>query len=482
MLFLFANINNWKIFFILCALSLFALSACATNNGFEGGTLDEAVYEGVLMAFEDIEDVAAGRLPSPVAVRYRPMAGRPSLNMNVGFGTLELLSFEQPDRILNRFYVEQGDFVRAGDILVSARRENTEIFVQRHLREVDELARFEEDFEYQRTNRQIELEDLRYELETARDWERPSINLAIAELEYEDFVRSNERAIIDMRRQIAETEALMNDEYITSPIDGLVIFLDRFFREDWDIDDGHIMAAVADVDTMNLHVRGHLHILRYDDIVPVIFAEHEFLTRVVNDPFAAGARDIESVILEPFDSEILPRIFAEFEYDWNSFSGNPSRFAMPTWNMFGPGIWIRNEAVHHEPVRGEVGATRTFVMVYENGIFGRRIVTLSPYVMGSYVHVLSGLAPGEIVADAGAQDVPEGFEVAETAQLSEDTVLEILADFIAANFENMTDRERADIIGATQRIDADGTVVIEMILEDGSLEEIGRVTAGSYVG
>ncbi|MCL2356499.1 MAG: hypothetical protein FWC70_04960 [Defluviitaleaceae bacterium] len=393
-----------------CFLSLLfflIFAACATDGEFESGTLDAVVADGLLMPFEDIGDAAAGRLPSPVAVEYRPMPGRLRLNADVGFSVAEELSFELEDRIFNDFYVEPGQFVRAGEILASARRDNTEIFMQRHLRAIDELARFEEDFRDGRDRRSVEIQELRIELETARDWERISLNLAIAEIQYEEFVRNSQRMMRDMRRDIADTRVLTADEYITAPFDGLVIHINRTIRPDLEVSEGVLVAIVADVNTMNLNVQGNMHFLRYDDIVPVIFAEHEFLTRVVSDPFAGGERGTAWFILQPLDSQILPQIFAEFEYDWDAFRHNPSRFAEPHWNMFGDGIWVRQEAVFFEAIRGEVALpgmpppTRTFVMVYENGVFGRRIITLSPYTFGSYVHVLSGLVPGEIVADAG---------------------------------------------------------------------------------
>jgi len=404
---------NLKFLFIPLFCLLFF--SCSIEDAYETGTFDAAVSEGFLMALDDIEDVAAGRLPNPVAVQYRPMFGRPRPTVTVSFIIFEELSFRQADRVFNDLYVEPGQFVREGDVIASAHRDNTEIFVQRHLRAVDELARFEEDFEIGRDRRQIEIEDKRDELESAaRDWDRISMELAILQISYDDFVRDSQRAISNKRRDIAETETLMADEFITAPFDGLVIHVDRTIRPDVDVDDGQILAIVADVSSMVLITRGDMHIIRYDDIVPVTFADHQFLTRVANDPFAAGVRETEWFLLKPFDMEILPQIFAEFEYDWEAFRNNPMRVAHPQWNMFGEGIWIRSEAVFHETVRGEVAIpgmpnpTRTFVMVYENGVFGRRIVTLSPYATGGYVHVVSGLVPGEIVADAGSQD-PRGY-------------------------------------------------------------------------
>jgi hypothetical protein len=388
---------------VLIILLILFLSACASDEydyedeNFVPATFAAAIEAGVLM--DAVHVAAFARPPQFGVVEVVNLYEDRNVILNINFAVGEGLTFQQPYRYFSEFFVEEWDFVREGDVIASAFYDASDIVVSQHMRARSELARAEEDFAAERYMREIELEETRIAIEFATDteWERLVINLRMLELQNEQFLINGRRALEETRRRLNETEERISMEYIVAPFDGLVTSLTSI-REDAVVATGRVIATVADVDSVFLSASsGVAYIFRYGDVFPATIRDWEFDVRVVNEPFAMGHRQgSRPYILEPLEDGIIQEILYYLEGDWDALINQGERRAHPRFNMFGYGIVLPMRAVQ-TAIGMTADTERQFVFVYEDGVFGRRFVTLAPYRSGQYVYVISGLEAGQKV-------------------------------------------------------------------------------------
>jgi len=380
------------------------LTACGAE--FETSTIgsfDDAVNAGLIMAFERAEATAA--LPRYAPVFLDTRVSTRNIVFSIEFFRHYDLPFEMENLSFRQFYVSEGDMVREGDILASGFYEPTDIEIARHRRAVNDLRQMETDFRDERYRRRIEIQDLEREVDTAvaTARERAIINLAIRELEYEQFITQTQRAIQNARESIADTEFLFAAEYITAPFDGLITSI-AAIREGTTIAENRVIVSIADVDTVFFNVPGPgAHIFRYGDIVPISLAGEEFYAKVASDPFAGGFRGAgANFILRPLSYEGIANALYRLEGNWTQLRRYDGRRAYPTQNMYGESIWLPFAAINTVLVTIlELPVETYYVIIYDDGVFRQRFITPGLYISGQYQHVLSGVEPGQYVVIAG---------------------------------------------------------------------------------
>jgi len=400
MLFLFAKI-------LLLIIPMLLLTACGEDyyNEYEDyeyepeiiiGTFEAAVEAGLLMDLQRAEATAVIPRTAPVEISHLSLPQSSRLNVNVN--VTEPMSFDNPYTIFNGFYVSLGEIVREGDILASASPEVTDFFAMHHRNARNDLSRFESDFAQERVRRQIEMDDTQIEIDrtTGSVRERHMLNLEIQRLRYEQYVLDTNRTIYNMRRAIEAEAELIDDEFLIAPFDGIIVDV-ASIRIGSQTQRRH-MITVARSDSVFFSVNANnFHTFRYGDILPAEVGDLEFHVQVVNDPFATGTRDGQHLfLLSPIEPGIFEELLYRYDNSWDRIWGRGDAYVRPIWNMFGEGIVISNGIIQTAPSR-HGGPGSPYVTVYENGTFGRRFITVAPYVAMSQVVVISGLYPGQEV-------------------------------------------------------------------------------------
>ncbi|MCL1863163.1 MAG: efflux RND transporter periplasmic adaptor subunit [Defluviitaleaceae bacterium] len=378
------------------------LLACGADDyePVEIGSMDEAVRVGLIMDFGRAEVVAT--TPRLIPVYYEARTETRNMTFDVEFFRHYALTFEEEYRVFRQFYVLEGDMVSEGTLLASGLYEASEVSLAQHRRMVNDLRRMEDDFPIERVRRQIEIMDLEMEVETATaaERERAIIDLAIRELQYEQFVTQTTRAIENARKRVADAERHFAVEYIVAPFDGLVTFTAPM-REGMDVNEGRTIVAVADVDTVFFNVQfQETHVFRYGDVFPVNLAGEEIYVRVSNDPFAAGFRGwwVTNYILRPLSNEGIENALQRMDGDWARLRRQYERRAFPAINMYSDAIWLPHTAIHSTTVmRLELEVVLNYVNIYEDGAYRQRFVTLGPYRHNNHQHILSGVESGQKV-------------------------------------------------------------------------------------
>lgn len=389
---------------IFAVVAVLFLGACGSaDNDHVDYDLETAIYQGLIMSAYDMENgVDEWWLPQLMELELVDMSRTRNVAINARFHIQKRLSFERADRYFGGFLVEVGDRVYAGQVLAySTGYEPSELLLARHRIAVRELNRSisESSMEYNR--RVLEIEDARFGVQTAGEdeWESYAIRLAVLELEFERFLLNRGRNIELQREHIAEMEEAISDEIIIAPFDG-VITLIAMVSPGSSLIAGHVLITIVDTDSLyftpalpSMIPDAEWRVLfRYGDIIPVsLRGEVEFYVRVVNDPFVAGLPGSSVFQLSPIDrNEVYRLLYEDYEGSWWDFV-RQLKFAYPTWNMIGEGIVMPFWAIGNED-------GRSFVFMYQEGVMGRRFVTLAPYDLpNAQLYVISGLNVGDVV-------------------------------------------------------------------------------------
>ncbi|MCL1883215.1 MAG: hypothetical protein FWF81_05610 [Defluviitaleaceae bacterium] len=382
-----------KILTMLFSL-LFILTSCSESTSSEyHDAFAEAVEEGIIMDFMRVEQIVPALDFAPAEIRdlYEVWG----FTTDVDFFVWEALQFEH-DREFGGLNVSLGEVVSAGDVLAYSVFEPTEIFLAQHRLAQRELALFEENFIAEGYTRQIAMDELRLAVELNDEWERFAIELAILELEYEQFETRNLRTMEDMRRRIANTEEYLANEQLIAPFDGVVTHIGGLAQDE-------LLIIVSYIPSMHFTLpASHMHIVRYGDVFEVTLREeYSFYAKVVSDAFAARGRAWQPhFALMPLSFDMVEQALYSIEYQWNIFIGpGMLRRAHPRFNMYGEGIVVPNTAVRIAPAWTGQDYGGYYVHIYEDGVIGRRFVSVG-YTSGGEVLIISGIEPGQMVVGA----------------------------------------------------------------------------------
>jgi len=314
--------------------------------------------------------------------------------------------------------IRQGHIVNEGDFIAELTFDVPEpIIIARHALDL-ERRQFEADFTTDRQNRLQEIENLRLEKEAAPDgaWELIALHLERAELAYRQFMinTANRRGYFADRleyiNEYVETERLY------APVSGHVAWTTQHFTPGFlrDVPPittgignfGRRIASIIDTNYKHFLASAPLYALRYGEIVQVVRAGGEayFNALVATDPLTSSvAREGEHLFrLIPLEGEFerfMEAVEVELEdaFDPDTILGLLALHARPVIPLVIDGVLVERRTIIEEH-------QRSFVMLYENGIIGRRyIITGASGTIGVpggstiVTQILSGLTPGQWV-------------------------------------------------------------------------------------
>jgi len=315
--------------------------------------------------------------------------------------------------------VRQGHLVNKGDFIAALTFDVPEpIIIARHALEL-ERRQFEADFTTNRQNRRQEIEDLRQEKEVAPDgeWELIALRLEHAELAYRQFMIST----ANQREQFADRLEYINvpveTERLYAPVSGQVTWTTQHFAPGFLRDvipvsmgaAGHFgrrIASIVDTEYKHFIAEAPLYALRYGEIVQVVRAGGEayFNAVVATDPLTSNiVREGEHLVrLMPLEGE-FERFMQAVEVELGDTFDPDTIFSLlalrarPVLPLVIDGVLVERRAIIEEH-------QRSFVMLYEDGVVGRRYVvtgasgTVSvPGGTTVVTEILSGLTPGQWV-------------------------------------------------------------------------------------
>jgi len=311
--------------------------------------------------------------------------------------------------------VRQGYMVNEGDFIAELTFDVPEpVLIARHALEL-ERRQFEDSFVTDNQNRLQEIENWRLEKEIAPDgeWELIALRLEHAELAYRRFMIDTE----NRREQFADRLDYINryvvPERLYAPVSGRVIWTTQHFAPGFlrDVSGSGVssrrIASIIERDYKHFLASAPLYALRYGEIVEIVRAggEASFNALVATDPLTSNmVREGEHAFrLIPLEGE-FERFLAEVEieledaFDPDTILGMLSLRVRPVIPLVIDGVLVERRVIIEEH-------QRTFVMLYEDGVIGRRYVITGasglvpiPGGSNSVIQILSGLAPGQWVA------------------------------------------------------------------------------------
>jgi multidrug efflux pump subunit AcrA (membrane-fusion protein) len=396
---------------LLLMASLFLLSACggspaAMRN--DESLLSQAIAEGYILPFNP----NMLELQSEVATITRATLTDTQIRMaNPVYITHRHLYFETANRTLSAIHVERGQRVRAGDILAELepldREEAERLFLRQRNAQI-ELERFNRNFVAERDRWLNDLAQAQVTLDLAGDdeWPRLALNLARQEVSYQQFLMNNEQNRERLLRNLDNINEQLAGDQIIAPIDGVVIWVatiapGTFVQPQQGRsprivtlvkEDSLFLAFSLPSSDMLLGPNELLAMVRYGDVFPMTMmimpdVRFTFDVRVVNDPWATGARNNIQYLLAPLDWDAL----------YDVFDQNEVNLAMPLPPNFM--IEITTQAVDVLVVPA-AAVREGYVYLYEDGYRRRQNVVLGfrcGETNGRYREVLSGLYEGQRV-------------------------------------------------------------------------------------
>jgi len=409
---------------IILIFSLGLLTACAAATP-ANSSLDELITEGIIAEF-DPENIESMRFNLTQVERgdiiqtmYIPVEIHFPHTYHLHFevetfpgGNPTITTYAWDHGLFSGLHAFFGNHVAEGDFIAELTFDVPEtIAIARQALEL-ERSRFEADFALENQDRLREIEDLRTQIEAALEgeWEVIALRLERAELLHRQFTINANNRREHFTNRLEEINAPIQTERLYAPVSGRVINTTQhtqagYFRDVPNITFGsqgvvgRRIISIVDENYMHFIAHAPLYALRYGDIVPVIRVGGgaSFFATVATDPMTNSVyRDgFFSVRLMPLPGE-LERFIQQLEDELGeNFRENANILNVmqlrvhPTVPLVMDDVLVNRRAVVEEN-------HRHFVMVYNDGILGKRYVTLG-IDFGGQAQILSGLEPGQWV-------------------------------------------------------------------------------------
>jgi len=409
---------------IVLLLFIGLMSACATQVTTDN-SLDALISEGIIAEF-DPENITPMRMNFAQAERG-DIVQHWDLPVTIEFphtyhlhfevetfpgGNPTITSYAWDAGQFSGLHVFFGNHVAEGDFIAELTFDVPEtIAIARQALEL-ERSSFEANFALENQDRLREIADLRTQIEFAPEgeWEVIALRLERAELLHRQFTTNVNNRREHFAARLDEINAPIQTERLYAPVAGRVIYTTQhtqagLFRDVPNITFGshgavgRRVASIVDENSMHFIAHAPLYALRYGDIVPVIRlgGESSFFAMVATDPMTGnvnrdGSFDVRLIPLpgemERFIQQLEDELGENFRENANILNIMQLR-VRPQVPLVTNGVLISRHAVTEEN-------HRHFVMVHNDGIVGKRYVTVGA-VSGNQIQILSGLEPGQWV-------------------------------------------------------------------------------------
>jgi len=418
--------------YICTAFAIFIFAACTSQPQVQFENLDTLIAEGIIAPFDpenpqpqefNVVQVYRGDIIQTLGFEveiYFPNTYHLHFEVETISGNSSwITSTAWEHGHFSGINVRQGHIVNEGDFIAELTFDVPEpIIIARHALEL-ERRQFETNFTTDQQNRLQELENLRLEKEIAPDgeWELIALRLEHAELAHRQFMINTANRREQFADRLEYINAPVEAERLYAPVSGYITWTTQHFAPGFLRDivpvsmgaAGHFgrrIASIVDRDYMHFLASAPLYALRYGEIVQVVRAGGEayFNAMVTTDPLTGNiVREGEHLFrLVPLEGE-FERFMEEVEielgdaFDPDTILGLLALRARPIIPLVIDGVLVERRAIIEEH-------QRSFVMLYEDGVVGRRYIVTGasgtvnvPGGTASVTEILSGISPGQWV-------------------------------------------------------------------------------------
>lgn len=240
---------------IQTSLFLAATAVCLCLTGC-GAQEEEVVLETTMLAPEKVNYNT-----TPAELSEYVMTSTGSVSME--FPTPVELCWETSGTTMKEILVEKGQEVQAGDVLMTFEVEADEI----KLEEMQlQLLRKKEDYTRKKDEKEVELEKAKTKAEEITDsyaYRIAVLNVEKQQIAYEKYVYETEKAIKVLEEQIEEYVALISNNKLVAPFDGMIASI-SYASEGDDIEVGERLISMYRTDEILLKVKSADGKLRYN--------------------------------------------------------------------------------------------------------------------------------------------------------------------------------------------------------------------------
>ncbi len=304
------------------------------------------------------------------------------------------LSWDKAGSIVKETLVEQGQEVKAGDVLMTFHIEADEIAMEELALK---LQRKREDYIRKKDEKEMQLQEAREETEeitNEHSYRIAVLNVEKQQIAYEQYVYETEKALAELEEQLAEQQEFLEENQLVAPFDGVISSV-YYFEEGTPIEVGEELLSMFATDTLVVRAYGSEDELRYN--MDVTLEGTGFLGgRTYHGKVVSAPNILPSTVEQGYAV-----IEIEEDVDVSAFlrGGRPGRFSFSFDLDFNANLQeIHNILlVDKEAVQKE--ERKNYVYVLEDGVVHKRYVTVG-LSSKEAVWILDGLTEGqELILD-----------------------------------------------------------------------------------